>query len=241
MEKSIKRYLENKLNIIVKDVKIYNTDGGDYVNPTITFKEPLDDSKYPIFIEKTERFDILKKDLKKVNRNLKIDEILNDKISLEEQIYSKEKLDKLNKLRVEREYNKNLTTTNHIKLDKENSFKLDDRVWFKGNTGIITFVGAINSKGRRKYTIKLQDGNEYRFVTGTDISIRRRRTKNIDLSNNEYFLKDVKRFEKMSTERIIKFKNKNYNKNGYTAALFVLKNREHIDRDDINVSYDRNL
>lgn len=82
---------------------------------------------------------------------------------------------------------------------------------------------------------------------------RKRKKKNpteppTDPVNLKIFNKHVKRFESMSTDRIIKIKNKmrlNYEE-GYEfvekqAALFVLQYRGHHKRKKINVNYDKNI
>ncbi len=189
--------------------------------------------------------------LKVEGRNIKIEELLTDSDTIEDLIYTDEQQEKLDKLRWERDYNNKLTTEQQAVLDRENSFKLGDSITFKdSNPGIITFVGGIRGDGIRKYTVKLQDDEEHRFVMGKDLKARVKRER-IEIPENSSqkteFLGHVARFEKMVTERIIKYKNGKgwyqiYYDNSieYNALLYVLQERGHHKRKKkISVDYNK--
>jgi hypothetical protein len=194
------------------------------------------------------------KKLKIANRNVFIEELLNVEDTVEDVIYTDVQKERLAELRKEREYDQGLTTEEQNRMDRDNSFKMGDRITFEGNPGIITFVGGINKKGVRKYTIKLQDDREHRFVLGKKLEVRKVRERilrdDIPSDDLELFDHNVDRFEKMTTPRIIKWKNaRNWN---YVtiysdmsiekrAMLYVLQDREHHTRKKpIVVNYDKN-
>ena len=202
-------------------------------------------------IEKLAGFEYDINAITKANRSFLIKNIVSES-SLEIEIYTDEEIKKIEQLRFEREYEKNLRTEKQAKLDKENSFEINQKVFFNDMPGIITFVGDINKNGIRKYTVKLQDGQEHRFVAGEYLKERKQRERinpPTDTHNLEIFNQNIKRFEKMDTKRIIKIKNKmrlNYDDymNNHSAeklaALYVLQERGHHQRKKINVNYDKN-
>jgi len=202
-------------------------------------------------IEKLSGFEYDINAITKANRSFLIKNIVSESSS-ESEIYTDEQMKKIEQLRFEREYEKNLRTEKQAKLDKENSFEIHQKVFFNDMPGIITFVGDINKNGIRKYTVKLQDNQEHRFVAGEYLKERKQRDHikpPTDPTQLKVFNHNVERFEKMDTKRIIKIKNKmrlNYDDymNNHSAeklaALYVLQERGHHQRKKLHVRYDKN-
>jgi len=247
LNKAIEKYLYNTIKgVDIKMIKGIDMAivSGDTIHGYFVYKDSSD-------IEHTTNYSINKDDFRTVNRNVVIESLFDDDASdsVENLIYSDEQREKLEKLRKNREYENNLRTEKQYLLDKQNSFKKGDSVWFGKMPGKITFVGGKNKEGVVKYTVKMQDDAEHRFVSGSDIEPRKVRPQ-IEIPKNptdrKFFLEYVVRYKKMSTERLIKQKNKNWNNiNGdcleKEAIIYVLQSREHHTRKNkIVVNYDKN-
>jgi hypothetical protein len=247
-KQAIIKYLENNIDTVkmVRKINSVRDIGDGSVNVSFIYKDNSD-------VEKSSVESIPVSDLQSELRHIKLEDLLVEPDPVESIIYTDDQLDRLERLRRERDYGKNLTTEQQSKLDKENSFKLGDSITFKdSNPGIVTFVGGINTNGSRKYTIKLQDDVEHRFVLGKHLQKRVVR-KPIELSDipdedRERFDVQVDKFEKMTTERIIKWKNRKSWDNMYDtmsiekqAMLYVLQSRGHHTRKkEIPIKYDKN-
>lgn len=111
---------------------------------------------------KFKTIDIQGSELKKVQRDLNIDSLLDESepFDLESTLYSAEQLEKLNRLRDE----------NKIKLPKiitkseyYASFKNGDKVYFNNESGVITYCHKPNKEGHLQFTVNAH-GKETKLV-----------------------------------------------------------------------------
>ena len=164
-----------------------------------------------------------KMDLKSQIRNQKISDLLNSDTSdfdVEDIIYTPEQQKRLKLLRQATSFP--YVILNKVKNDYSDSFSIGDKVYYKGQPGIITFKHFSKKNNQNsRWSILIKD-TEYRYVDGCDILIRVVRDLEIRID---------KELDKLPTERLLKMYKRSMSINkgrGSLAIKAILNQREHI-------------
>jgi len=219
----LKEYLKGDIEDLYKVVNVIKSKDSNYNIHYITIC--LNESKTPEFKYKTNY-----KDLRVFFRDFLIDDILTgekidfDDFGVEEVIYNKEQKEKLEKLRSDKkDIVYSFGELYKAKKEWSESFKLGQRVYYKGEHGIITFKhNKKNQEDIQKYSVKV-GLYEYRYVYGTDLSNREVK----DLS----YIPIDKKLNKLPTNRLLKMYKRSLKLNkglGNLKIKRILQEREHI-------------
>jgi hypothetical protein len=150
-------------------------------------------------------------------------------LQLDESFLTEEQIEKLDKLRgVQKSFFRNLEILNQCKIEWSNQFKVGDRVNFKGHYGIITYKHQMKSKNTpQEWTVR-SNGFEYRYVSGTLLSLNKKE----DLSKIEV----DKELNKLSTLKLLKMYKKSLKRGrglGNKKIKRILYDREDISNREI--------
>jgi len=152
--------------------------------------------KSPVFFIKNTILDLTTE-----YRELNISKILSsdDKINFEvnESFYTEEQIKKIELLRKNRKLeNSNRCILQNCKIEWSNKFKLGDRVYYKGDIGIITYKHNMKSPDSpQEWTVR-SNGVEYRYVSGSSLKIHEK----VDLS----YIEVDKELDKLPTSKLLK-------------------------------------
>lgn len=171
-------------------------------------------------------YDSLRLNLKEEIRDFKINEVLKSKretdFDVEELIYTPEQLKRIKELRkdVDNRVN-NWDYILSLKEEYSKTFQVGDKIYYKGQKGIITFKHEERGYIQR-WTVKVNN-NEHRYVYGTSLLKR----VEPDLSH----IPIDKELDKLSTEKLLKMHRRWLKVNKGRANLKIkriLNEREHI-------------
>lgn len=185
-------------------------------------------------------------DVKAEIRNSLIEDLLASKgedleetFDVESLIYSDEQQKRLEELRSGKTTNwRNIMVPPGINFKEEihkvktewaESFTIGDPVYYKGYHATITFKHQRNTeKGYQLWSVRVGD-DEHRYVCGTKLS--KRKVKKTEPLTEKEKRPDDKRFEKLSTERLLKMYKAGMKRNrgmGNPAIKRILDEREHV-------------
>ncbi len=216
ISKDLEQYLFERINNLHCLIDI------NYIDGVIYRVEFIQSNQYALN-PPTFQINQVKIDLKSQIRNQKIDNLLNSDTSdfdVEDVLYTPEQQNKLKLLRQKKSLP--YITLNKVKNDYSNSFSIGDKVYYKGQPGIITFkhVSKKNNQNSR-WSVLVKD-TEYRYVDGCDLLIRV--VKDIEIRID-------KELDKLTTERLLKMYKRSMSINkgrGNLAIKAILNQREHI-------------
>jgi hypothetical protein len=204
----------------------------------------FEDDKYSVkyvaidyYEKEAPKFSILKEtrlNLKSELRHIKIESLLEtindvDETSffdVEDIIYNEEQRARIDKLRnPDSKSNSEYDILNQSKKKYSESFKLGDKIWYKGYPGFITFEHKNRCEDDlNRFSVKVKD-TEVRYVKGTLLAKRVVR----DLS----FIEIDPTLNKLSTEKLLKMYKRNRDRNNGVGDLKIkriLQEREHIQK-----------
>lgn len=166
----------------------------------------------------------VKMDLKSQIRNQKIaDLLISDDVSdfdVEDIIYTPEQQKRLKLLRQATSFP--YVILNKVKNDYSNSFSIGDKVYYKGQPGIITFKHFSKKNNQNSRFSVLVKDTEYRYVDGCSLLIR---------IVKDFEIKIDKELDKLPTERLLKMYKRSMSINkgrGNLSIKAILNQREHI-------------
>ena len=185
-------------------------------------------------------------DVKAEIRNSLIEDLLNSKgedleetFDVESVIYSDEQQKRLEELRSGKTKTwRDIMVPPEINFKEEihkakaewaESFAVGDPVYYKGYHATITFKHQQNKEnGIQLWSVRVGD-DEHRYVCGTKLS--KRKVKKTEPLTEKEKRPDDKRFEKLSTERLLKMYKAGMKRNrgmGNPAIKRILDEREHV-------------
>jgi hypothetical protein len=222
MEEKLENYFKKRIENFDKLIR-FDKDSVKYV--AIDYYEKIA-PKFSIIYKKL--------DLKSELRNIKIESLLEsindvDETSffdVEDVIYNEEQRARLDKLRnPDSKSNSEYDILNQSKKKYSESFKLGDKIWYKGYPGFITFEHKNRCEDDlNRFSVKIKD-EEVRYVKGTLLAKRVVR----DLS----FIEIDPILNKLSTEKLLKMYKRNRDRNNGVGDLKIkriLQEREHIQK-----------
>jgi len=175
--------------------------------------------------------------LTQILRDIAISEILTIKkeknqLQLDESLLTEEQIEKLDKLRsfqksehLESAYK----IINQCKIDWSNQFKVGDRVNFKGHFGIITYKHHMKSENMPQEWSVRSNGVEYRYVSGTYMSLNKKE----DLSK----IKIDNELDRLPTIKLLKMYKKSLKRGrglGNKKIKRILYEREDLTNNDVS-------
>lgn len=216
ISKDLEQYLFERINNLYYILDVSYIDG---INYRVEFIQKNQyDLNPPTF-----QINQVKMDLKSQIRNQKITDLLSSDTSdfdVEDILYTPEQQKRLKLLRQNK--SNSYIILNRIKNDYSNSFSIGDKVYYKGQPGIVTFkhISKKNNQNSR-WSILIKD-TEYRYVDGCDLLIR---------VVKDLQIKIDKELDKLSTERLLKMYKRSMSTNkgrGNSAIKAILNQREHV-------------
>lgn len=209
--------------IKVCDISKTNSGNGYYIDYYISYR--WDVKQAPRFESKSSYIEIDKS----VIRDEKLRQLLNSikqepEFDVESIIYTEEQRQKLELLRSRTpKKSSSYIELKRIKKEYSESFHIGQRVWYKGEPGIITFKHADKEDTPlTRWTVTVKD-IEYRYVYGTSLTNR----KQDDLSN----ISIDPELNKLSTVKLLKMYKRTQKRNkgkGNRLIKRILNEREHI-------------
>ena len=170
---NIEHYLKNQIKDFYKLVEVIPNSNGTHTVKYIGLSYGMD--RTPLFSSLSHTLN-----LTQILRDMAISEILTvrkekSQLQLDESFLTEEQIEKLDKLRgVQKSFFRNLEILNQCKIEWSNQFKVGDRVNFKGHYGIITYKHQMKSKNTpQEWTVR-SNGFEYRYVSGTLLSLNKK-------------------------------------------------------------------
>jgi hypothetical protein len=220
-------YLKNQIKDFYKLVEVIPNSNGTHTVKYISLSYGMD--RTPLFGSLSHTLN-----LTQILRDMAISEILTvrkekSQLQLDESFLTEEQIEKLDKLRgVQKSFFRNLEILNQCKIEWSNQFKVGDRVNFKGHYGIITYKHQMKSKNTpQEWTVR-SNGFEYRYVSGTLLSLNKKE----DLSKIEV----DKELNKLSTLKLLKMYKKSLKRGrglGNKKIKRILYDREDISNREI--------
>ncbi len=147
-------------------------------------------------------------ELKELQRNINIESLLEEdeeQFNIESKIYTSKQLKKLQELRDDKKVKMPDLITKH---DYYGSIKVGDKIWYKGEAGVVTFLHKPKEDSHFRFTVNV-DGVETRYVNPFSyyrdvnaINLIKKR-KPIDYSDVEI----PKQVKEMSTKELLKYLN----------------------------------
>jgi hypothetical protein len=224
---NIEHYLKNQIKDFYKLVEVIPNSNGTHTVKYIGLSYGMD--RTPLFGSLSHTLN-----LTQILRDMAISEILTvrkekSQLQLDESFLTEEQIEKLDKLRgVQKSFFRNLEILNQCKIEWSNQFKVGDRVNFKGHYGIITYKHQMKSKNTpQEWTVR-SNGFEYRYVSGTLLSLNKKE----DLSKIEV----DKELNKLSTIKLLKMYKKSLKRGrglGNKKIKRILYDREDISNREI--------
>jgi hypothetical protein len=150
--------------------------------------------KSPTFALKFKALDLKVEMREHLIFNLLNSKVEDNSISVNEDLYTPEQRDKIKSLR-----NKNISNRSNImmaKIEWSNQFNVGDRVYYKGEHGVISFKHNMKSNNKPQEWSVICNNTEYRYVTGALLTKR----EVSDLSS----IKVDKDLDKLDTVRLLK-------------------------------------
>lgn len=148
---------------------------------------------------------------------------VNNDISVDEDLFTDEQRDRIQKLRDKKVSNR--SNILESKIEWSNQFKVGDRVYYKGLHCIITFKHQMKSNRMPQEWSVVCGDTEYRYVTGSLLVKREVR----DLSN----IPIDKELDKLTTERLLKMYKRSLKVgkgNGNQKIKRILNQRENLNK-----------
>jgi hypothetical protein len=224
---NIEHYLKNQIKDFYKLVEVIPNSNGTHTVKYIGLSYGMD--RTPLFGSLSHTLN-----LTQILRDMAISEILTvrkekSQLQLDESFLTEEQIEKIDKLRgVQKSFFRNLEILNQCKIEWSNQFKVCDRVNFKGHYGIITYKHQMKSKKTpQEWTVR-SNGFEYRYVSGTLLSLNKKE----DLSKIEV----DKELNKLSTIKLLKMYKKSLKRGrglGNKKIKRILYDREDISNREI--------
>lgn len=208
---------------LIKVCDISKSTNGYYIDYLISYR--WDEKLPPKFETKTSHIGIDKAILRDEKIRMLLDSIKEEpEFDVESIIYTEEQRLKLESLRNgSPKKTSSYVEINKIKKQYSESFNIGQRVWYKGEPGIITFKHADKDDiPLTRWTVTVKD-IEYRYVYGTSLTNR----KQDDLS---YVPVDPE-LNKLSTVKLLKMYKRTQKRNkgkGDKTIKRILNEREHI-------------